>query len=766
MSTFWAVLHVELRLAWRRRSFWIVQALVLIIALPSFWGYKSTWEGPTGLMTMAQEVQIMLLLELLLLPLAIGPAITRDRGGAGDTLWTTPLDAFAHLLGVVAGLCLALLPFLVVQIAARWLLGLAVGVNRPEIIWIYGLPLLVLGTCAGVAIASVLGVLLGRTVLLVVIWVALWAANMYFFNGITIGGRDAWRFFFKLPDLDFFLSPVAGLGLSRSLLVGRSIWFLGMGLTMLALATLVALLVDRRRSLRYGVPLLVWALVAGTVQVSGYVAHARAAAAQAPPFSPHDVQMNAWTVRQHSMEVNVDAKRSTIEGSSTLVLQAAQPRTTNQLVLRFNPGMTLDTVTADGEQSLTATRQGDSMIIALPASPTVPLTLHTTWHGTPRPAYIDYGYGYKYPTAPIEPQPVRAVLVDGVGYLLRDGDWYPWPWSTQAYHTRQSSVTLHTASPRALTSPPLQNGTITWNDALPPALLVLPPNHTQIVSGSTLYGGPLGGQQLVNTLQRLPPALQTLTRVLGNQAPPRQLIALPYLNDLVWSGDQLLVPDGSGFTSTWSYDLDPEATAETKQRALVAQVAEAWIASHMAATRPMLWIGQTGTFDPNTPRGRWIEQPEYASSGMVSLSNTYVDSETGERGIPDAFVEPQQQIEALAAWLAIELAEPAVHTADLDAINTFRAQASEPQPAQATNTSMTYIDPLFHRLLPLSSEDHAVILALHDWATQIGTEHALSIFGETLQTSEVSNLEQLMHQLEQRSGVPLVDHWRVLQPEP
>jgi hypothetical protein len=44
-------------------------------------------------------------------------------------------------------------------------------------------------------------------------------------------------------------------------------------------------------------------------------------------------------------------------------------------------------------------------------------------------------------------------------------------------------------------------------------------------------------------------------------------------------------------------------------------------------------------------------------------------------------------------------------------------------------------------------------------------EQALQIVGEAVRASNTFDLEQLMRDLEQRSGVSLVERWQQLQPE-
>ncbi|HYN88780.1 MAG TPA: hypothetical protein VER55_09630, partial [Ardenticatenaceae bacterium] len=423
MSSLWAVMRTEMRLTWRRYTFWVVQAIWL---LPLALTYVSNLPNARSLVG-ASYVSLQfgtLTMWLLLLPLVVGPALTRDLGEPGEILWTTPLDGAAHLLGVALGLLLALLPALLAHLAAQWLVGYAL-VGWPAILfWRYGPPLFVASTVAGIGVAVVLALLLRRTLLLLLVWVALWA-------GVMRASLDSLGPFesagLASPANVFFhtlqFSPTLGLGLARPLAQGLVAWFIGLGVLATLFGVGAALLADRRRLVRPGVSLASWIVVAGLLAGGGWLLHARAVRAQAILPSPADIQPGHWRVEAHILDVSVDAERDTLTGTSTLRLVSARAGEEAEVVLRLNPGLMLAEARDETGQSLHWQRVGDSLVIALPAPAAEPLTLQLHWQGALRLPYTDYAQLGGSPAPAFDSsQPVRALLSGGVGYLFRDGD--------------------------------------------------------------------------------------------------------------------------------------------------------------------------------------------------------------------------------------------------------------------------------------------------------------------------------------------------------
>jgi hypothetical protein len=725
MTTFWAVTRTEIRLTWRRRSFWIVQGLVLFSALK-----LALVNVPDRIVLglVSSEVSSLLLMELLFLPLLVGPATTRDLGAAGEMLWVAPLDALTHVAGVSAGLWLALLPALVVQVGARWLIAYLVHSLGAPSFWVFGLPPLLISASAGLGLVMSLAILLRRTLSLFLVW------------GALLSGALAWAKMTSLLNLGFSslqLSPALGLGLYRPLVYGLSVWFVGVGLMALPFVLGGVLLADRRRATRYVVPWLLWVLVAGLILGSGYTWHARAAAAQAAPTSPVDVQLDAWTVRAHTLQATVDVEQGAVEGASTLLLEpSSATATADHVVLRFNPGLALrDAYDAAGEP-LTALRQGDSLVVSLPTSPTAPFTLCLSWEGAPRLPYVDYWATWKWAK-----QPARVLLTGGVGYLLREGDWYPWPWTTGPHQAGRSRVTLQVTDERALASAPLHDGTATWEGLLPPALLAIPPADEYALDGITLHVGGLpilAGPRLLERLETFAPAVLTLTRALGEAVTPTHIVAAPYLTDFVWSGDLVLVPEGSGYLD-WdgveqAYWRGP--TPGVEERAVLTALARSWLSAYLSPPRRLVRALPNGKMcGADDPRGRWLEEKPVAVSD---------GSGVGAR----VRLTPSKYLDVLALWIALELADPAVREADLE---LFQNTITSDNIGQLHGYERERLLPA--GLIPGHREGPAILLALHEWATVVGPGRALRLVGDVVRSGAPFDLARLLADLERASGI-------------
>lgn len=723
MTTLWAIIKSEIRQTWRQRSFWIAQVLVLVPILLA-WQADSYERDLLGGQFVADEVNRILAFELLLLPIVVGPAILRDQEETGELLWTTPLDALTHLGGTLAGLWLALLPVLTGQVGVRWLLGLSVPGTHLSYIWTHGLPLVLAASSAGLGLAVLLAVLLRRTLPLLVVWGGLWLAISGF--GGSPGELTTLR---NLLFVSLVFSPTVGLGLSRPLVLGLALWFVGLGLVAPLLALGLGLAMDRRQAVRYPAPLILGMIIAIGVLGTGLLTHTRAAVSQAAPSSPADIQLDRWVVRSHTLDATVDPEQNSIAGESTLVLEPTRPITSSQVVLRLNPGLVLTEVSDGSGQTMPFTQTGEGIQIHLPDPPAASCTLQLHWEGSPRPPYADYGTRYTFSSmSNTTPQPLRGLLLDGLGFLLRDGDWYPWPWTTQTHQAQSSRIILRVGGTTALASVPFLNGTASWNGTLPTVLLALLPSGHRSVAGTNLHLSPRAGELLVNLLSAYAADVSQVWSALGER-PPTQVIVLPYLNDFAWSGDVLLLPEGSGFQQINEWLFEPyNRTAPTgvEQRARLVGLTHAWVARYMAPPTELVRTGPQGPLSRQDlaagwqdPQGRWIEP-----------LNSF---EIAERDV-------------LALWLAIELADPAVREADLA---LFQEPLSE--------TAIESFEAFWSRLLPLhSSQDiqtvGATLQALHGWAGELGPERALHLVGETMRQQRPSSLGQFLAELEQASG--------------
>ncbi len=726
MKTFWAIATTEWRLAWRRPSFWVVQGVLLLTSANYLFfhggGLGSFNPGGLTLHYVSEQLYFLNAVLLLLLPLLLMPSLLRDQETVGDLLWTTPLGALSHGLGVTLGLLLGLLPLLAVQLLARWLLlMLAAEAEAPGLLFVYGPPLLAVSLAAGLGLLMLLVNLLRRPLAVLLLWLPLWLITVWLSRGITttqpLPLQSPLNLFFHGLDL----SPSVGVGLAWPLVQGLALWFFGLGLVGFSLALLLGLCLDKRKATRQPlVPVLLLGLAA-VLALGAYASHRQAVLAQLPSYSPRDNGLDLWQVTHHRLEADVDAARGRLSGHSSLTLTAEEPL--ERLVLGLNPGLTVLAVQQDGE-ALLFERLGDSVSVAL-SFKTGEVAVELFFEGRPQVPYADYGFreGYSMP-AMDTPQAVRGLLARGAGYLLRDGDWYPWPWSTLPRQAEEALVALSVAG----------NGVVRLSGVLPPALLVLPPERRVQHEELTLHLGHGAGRQLLGQVIRFAEAVPRLWQALGDE-PPRHLVVLPYLEDIIWSGDVLLVPESYRFHNAGRLRVAYEVGSDplVAERATASFVARAWLNAHAFVPKDYAWAPAAdwnAAHLDETSEGRWIDTSIFGPSLFGREGRT-----------------AQVARDVLAFWLAIELAPDEVRHEDLALLRGEREQG-EAQYFALEARRLPY-------MLAARSDLAALIVALADWAERVGRDHALGLFADTYKKQTAFDLDALMAELMRASGVPL-----------
>ena len=424
----------------------------------------------------------------------------------------------------------------------------------------------------GISLVYLLAALTRRMLTLYLGWAVLWVALFYsllFSDGLweTFSPMQATAFY-NIFFHNLKLSASLGLGLAADRVTGMGIWFLSVSLTVAGLALFLLLLADRRRTVRRAwLPLLFFS---GSLclAVTGYALNTRAIIAHAQTTSPLDPQIDAWQVLSQQTEVDVNPDSGLISGTSRLALSPQGPLTHPEIILRLNPGLTMTAANAETGQSLPVQRRGDSVAIGLPAIPTEPLTLDLAWQGRLRFPLSTFEMNWLFSDAPFPinfmymPQAIQGLLTSQGGYLLRDGDWMPWPWTSLPHQAEKTSLVIRSAGGDPVApgkgSDPLQAGQVAYQEPLPEVILAFLPDRQVSLDGTTLSFSPLVGNQQIQQGRLFAEAAAQLSALTG-EPPPRQIVIAPYLGRLVWSDDLLLVPDGSGFYHFRPVDMDVPA---------------------------------------------------------------------------------------------------------------------------------------------------------------------------------------------------------------
>jgi hypothetical protein len=772
ITTFLAIIHNEVRHLWRRKSFWILQGVlsipaivyVIVNLIPESARVLGEYELPG---------QITLTFLLLLMPMLIGPSIIRDLDKIGDILWSTPLDGFTHLIATYSGLWLGLLPGIGIQTCIWWLMALLTPGVSPGVIWLYFLPLALIAMSLGLSMVILLALIIRRTLPLIIIWVAL---AIWLYLGRV--GLDTFRPFQELSLLNINfshlkISPSVGLGLYRTQVISLGIWFIGISLLVASLALLLYPLVDRRRTLRYRWTLPLSTLAAVGLMSIGYFSNVQAFQSQTLTHSPFEIQLNEWQVQEHILDVKVNAFEDSISGSSRLTLEKFGGLDQSSIVLKLNPGMEFIEIQDRHGVSLNVERDGDSIIVELPGPFQESITLQTTWMGNIHIPYTWYAREWWY-DMPVtfsanEPEAIKGMLVNGVGFLMRDGDWYPWPWTEGPHQADTDQVNIEVIPENISTIPARQAGFIRYEGILPPVLLVLPPSNTHVEEDITLYAGKGTNSLLEKQLTSYARAAIELWETIGEQH-PRHIIAMPYLSGIVLSENLLLIPEGTAFYHDPSiYRLYKDYVIgieqSTLERAAMASLARAWLFS-IYPPPPAPYLQAL----PSLKGGFGIND-SWREAGYVFTESQWY--EVGGRwiqpvDIPDVVYSwtPRRnetltasgEFSAIGFWIASELGDLEVRQADLDLMLRMNSEYETQGriPTELRVISFEYLWPYVLEAL----DARFLVLSLHDWATIIGQDSAIDLVITSVMKNVHQDVDALLFELEGRSGVPIEEGTR------
>jgi hypothetical protein len=216
VKTIGAVIGNEMRALWRRRSFWILQVVLLLpagaIILISF------FDSSASQVFYGQSIPGLGLLPLLYLvmPILAGPSILRDLESTGELLWSSPLDPLVHHAGLWSGLWLGLLPGTLLQLGGWRLAGILIPNPPPFFAWAYALGLYLLANTLGISLVFLAATLTRRMLPLLLGWTALWSVVFFkveFMESLAEG-------YFPMSRVSFWNVFFHNLTLSSTLRLG------------------------------------------------------------------------------------------------------------------------------------------------------------------------------------------------------------------------------------------------------------------------------------------------------------------------------------------------------------------------------------------------------------------------------------------------------------------------------------------------------------------------------------------------------------------
>ena len=724
--------RLELTLTTRSLAFWLVQLAVLgstlLVLMPD--GFSGTF-----LRFSSQQLRQFVAFALLLLPLLALPGLQRLQGERGDLVLVTTHDNVAHALGTILGIFSWLVPATLVQLLARWLMGELVGGQANWTLLLYGPGLALASLTLGLGLLACLSLVWKRILPVLLVWLGLWVLILYGAGGL-LGGFVGpymplfapWNVFYE----GLLLSPAAGLGMAQPLVTKLAVSLAALGLALLAGWVALAPSVDARRANRRRHLPTVALLVALSLVVLTQTGFQREVSVQQPAMTPRSTELDAWRVIANELDVAIVPGSDTpISGAATMTLRATGD-VQDALTLRLRPGMRLSA--SSNGQELSVTREGDSVHVQLGTpdlGPAADLEIQLVFEGAPQWPYSDHRFnsGGAFPVLDSN-QPITSAFFDGSGYLLRDGDWRPWPWTTDALIAEGQDVITIRA-----------NSKVTRYDGPAPQLLVaLPPrrtsDHEQVITGTDPSAG------LLTASHNVAVGAERLWEMLGETAP--QVIALPYLPDVYANRDTIVLPEAYDLShdlqvdAAYQRNMAPELTA----RAGYVLAARAWLNGN--ARHPRAYAEATVTrsaiqgangFGPGAGSGYRLLQ----LSSMGPLGSRW--SELWHGADPSLYA-----IEPFALWIGMELAEPEVRRSDLAILRQLTGDASSHLQLRQRGLPWN---------LTRQPSTVALVLALAAWSDAIGGEEAVRLFAQAYTTTESQDHESLLAALEALSGVPV-----------
>ena len=135
--------------------------------------------------------------------------------------------------------------------------------------------------------------------------------------------------------------------------------------------------------------------------------------------------------------------------------------------------------------------------------------------------------------------------------MLRDGDWMPWPWTTASHQSDETYLEIRPHNGEAVASIPIEEGAAVWQGILPEGFLAFLPAKQAYAGGITLAMSRLVGQQHLEQARLFANSVQILAQTF-NIPVPRYIVVVPYLNNLIWNGDFVLVIAAESISSVLS----------------------------------------------------------------------------------------------------------------------------------------------------------------------------------------------------------------------
>jgi ABC-type transport system involved in multi-copper enzyme maturation permease subunit len=612
-----AVAHTEWRLQVRSRVFWLAGLGAITLSLAS--ALTGRWIRSATPLARSLDLGSDFSAGAIILALMFicMPVFHRDRpSGMADLLWATPLQVSQYVTGkLLAVLALGVGLFLSVE-TVTWVavhVGWQIPACSPLLLHLVTRLALLLPTLAFVLTVNLLlAALIRRPRLLLLSGLVIWLGAGFLRPSTMLRPGN-------FVPVELFYSSILGLGPDGTLLIANRVLWTGVALIMLVAATALYARCERRA---YLCSRSMWVLgLAGMLglglTLGGWRALERAAEplrTDPPPVrliladpSPDDTARHsveeklasaANSLRPDWLTVNVltvavdlslAPDNGQMHGQATLTLRYDGDEALAEVPLFLNSGLRIESVTdIEDETEAPFTRAG----LELTLHPRPPLEPGAIWkvqivygghYKTPRVAYRDLDACLHSVAEP------HAYLGQGVAFLLRDGDWYPWPQSLSARREATGRLTVRLPAGRQTfhTGQMVADDRLVWDGRWPaPLVASYPPGKLRplaVASGQAYLADP-GDVVAKEEASAYAAAYAGLSHWLEEKTTPITLIQVPLILQPVAGADPsgeevLFIPEGTAFVNRqrdgWT-GVRARGDADGLRRARAREAATAW----------------------------------------------------------------------------------------------------------------------------------------------------------------------------------------------
>jgi len=550
-----STISYQSRMIFRQKTFWFIQGLLLLVTYINTFQMMGTDASEADFVATIVGKGVCVFL-FLATGFIVVPAALRNRGSIADLLWSTPLKTLEFTTGLFWGIYLPLVVTVfttfVIHYLATYIPG-ATAVTPPiDMLFTYGVVPCWVVTALATSLYLALTLLLGSPLTVYALTGVFWVAWLSGIIEPTVTMLSPINF----GLMTFTLSKSAGLGPDHPLVF--SLYGLWLAMTFAGLMVLPWLLIWSQSSgFAHARKPFLGAMLVGVLVVAIAWANFddKVKSAQVPV--PSDSwQLNTWQVFGRNTELQLE--RGHVTGKTDLTLMNDGQAPIDTVLLELNAGLNVNSVYLENEL-LPFSRTGGSISVDLPnhIAPGDFIELYIDYSGSVVIPREDYAQSYALREEKVQqPLPIRAYLGNTSGYLMRDGDWEPWPYLVDTHIAQRDNflsikvddhtgAVLSTASAVKSDTHNIQQHI--WNGDIPPVIIaygLVKASQPDTQSKAYFFTEP--DEDDLSDSREYIEILKALSEWFGVDPPTSLRTAqLPYLNEIAWGNGVLFYPEPS-----------------------------------------------------------------------------------------------------------------------------------------------------------------------------------------------------------------------------